>query len=361
MSELRSTETTMRDYLVSELEISRSQVDSLQETLSIMKKNLFDCESQLVDISILLNSKLADSESLCERYARERVDLECYLQRLALVTSSCIEYQMDRSNPSCGSLQPLQFCDSFSASASVRELYFKLKALQEAMCHSDDALRERSSRQVEEIQRLEAYVRHLEFVRDSLFDKLAEETRRADANESALRFSIRRLIKLTENSRRQSDEAWRCAHRWAAKSLEHENNLKVVTPLAIAGIQHSNPIVAEICNVFVDHLSLSTPEIVAKIRGDLLDEVEHAEALKREALLEYKRSLSPNKKKKGVVNKKVVSAPKAAEKKKEESEAAIELTNSSELIERGKRAKSVDKDSERPESNSKKKTLTKKK
>ena len=173
MGDLRKEENNTRDYIIGELEIARSRIDSNTDQMVMLREDLAECERQFVTVTELLNDRLGYSEMVAEMRSADRWRLESDLQRLALIVDSYIEADTERQESGGGSAQASSLRHAEESCVSVRAIHTKLQAYRDQRDACDEALRERTRDHVSEIDRLEAVVRDLEA-------RLEFQTRRAN-------------------------------------------------------------------------------------------------------------------------------------------------------------------------------------
>jgi hypothetical protein len=287
-------ETGVRDYLIAELEIARNHTESYKETTTMMRSNLVDCEYQLDVVSSMLCEKLALAETVCETQVKARCQVECELQRLVAVMDSYLEGQEVRiktgGNESL--MPPTEYKNIDEATKNVQELYEKINKYKETSDQTDNTLRSRCRDHIQEVERLEAIISSLEGRLESKSAEAAHQTERAIVLQQAVELCALNLVTQEGVSTAKLAEAWETVARLNAKLAEVDLSLKRITPLMLAGMQHSNGDVANICNAVVDRLRLSTEAEVAAIRLAVIKEAERQERERLEALMEYKKSLT---------------------------------------------------------------------
>ncbi len=89
-------ENSVREYLISEVEIARSRVDSCADTAQMNRKQLAENERYFIAVAESLNERLAYSEFVCESLQQEKLLLERDLQRVNSVLDSYVEAEIDR-------------------------------------------------------------------------------------------------------------------------------------------------------------------------------------------------------------------------------------------------------------------------
>ena len=162
LGDLRAMENKLRDVLVSELDISRAEKDSAEETMGIVTEQLGEVEMQFIAVAEDLNAQLANVECLCESMLRERLKAESELQRLGLVVESFIDVEKDRSRRGGGQQQALCMWEvSEECNQEIFQLHERLRSYRDMRDDRDDALRQRVRSQVDEIAALQSEVRRL--------------------------------------------------------------------------------------------------------------------------------------------------------------------------------------------------------
>ncbi len=122
MADLRAMENSVREYLISELEIARSRVDSCVDTAELSRKQLKENELYFISVAEALNHKLAYTEQICETLTQERFEIERDLQRVSAILDSYAESERDRGVSGGGTTQPIALKDSENCIHSIREL-----------------------------------------------------------------------------------------------------------------------------------------------------------------------------------------------------------------------------------------------
>ena len=165
LGDMRAMETKLRDVLVSELDISRAERDSAEETMGIVTEQLGEVEVQFIKVAETLNAQLALSECLCENMLRERLKAESELQRLGLVVESYIAAETSRSRRGGGQRAQQQALCMYQVSEEcnqeIYQLHEKLRSYRDMRDDRDDALRQRVRNQVDEIADLKAEIQRL--------------------------------------------------------------------------------------------------------------------------------------------------------------------------------------------------------
>jgi len=162
MNNLRGLENGCREFVVGQLEIARSRVDSQAETEKMMREDLAECEEKLTTLAGALSDKLAYSETLSEAYMQENLQVELDLQRLTNIVESYVEAEEDRAEAGGGTAQAHSLRHPDLSRQTVKHLHRKLQIYRDMRDEHDEDLRERVRGHIEEIDRLEGYARELE-------------------------------------------------------------------------------------------------------------------------------------------------------------------------------------------------------
>ncbi len=162
----------------------------------------------------------------------------------------------------------------------------------------DLLLRDYGASQADDVEYLRDTVDDLEDQVVSLTKEAAKQKQRADASEEAVQYCTNKMVRTALQTTIAADESWAAGLRWAAKAQEMSLALEKITPVVLAGIQHSNPVMSQLCHLLIENLHLSTDSEIKRIRDVMAAEAAVIEEKKKEALLEYKRALENAKKKK---------------------------------------------------------------
>jgi hypothetical protein len=277
MHNLRTMETQMREFLISELEIARSRLDSFDEVAQMQRDRVAEHEVYLVKITQALNERLAHVEYLYQKEIEAHNALKKQLFRMNEMICSYIETDLDRDEVNGGILQPLKLKnledeyppseyipkplqDPNTTVGSVEELpvgnpnlpfflacYQNLQTYRQQRNTRDDALRERARCHIMEINQLKDELEGLH--------KDHEELQKAYDEDVTTYIKIfdryirqERFVKRYEDiSTIQSDTSWYAAMSSKGKLLELEVEMKNIKPILVSGMTHSHPLLRKIC------------------------------------------------------------------------------------------------------------------
>ena len=240
LGDLRSMENTLRDVLVSELDIARAEKDSATETTEMVSAQLGEAEQQLVAVASDLNAQLAAAECLMEGMLRERLKGESELQRLSSVVDSFIAAETDRSTRGGGALQPTCMHNvADDCGQEVLALHEKLRGYRDMRDSRDDALREESRRQHAEIIELRRDVARLRADKEEMAAAAADAQARATLRLAAVAREADALAEEVERRAAMARENRAAALRAAAAAADLQRHASRATALVSARITHA--------------------------------------------------------------------------------------------------------------------------
>jgi hypothetical protein len=184
MGDLRREENRMRDWIISELQLSRGRQEANENAIRIAQENLRDCEQQYMQVAGELNSRLARTETLYESLLAKHLNDGTDLQRLSAVLDSYLSAEDDRLRRGGnfyehlfynliikqdhfkfrigGLVTCLKLKNPDGLSRDIKNVYKKLMKYREVKEDADCGLRYRVSTHVQEIKFLQEQVRRLE-------------------------------------------------------------------------------------------------------------------------------------------------------------------------------------------------------
>jgi len=198
MSELRTEENSVREYVVGELGIARSRVDSDKETSRMMRDDMVECEDKLMSLTGVINDKLGHYESLAETYMNEYTTSESDVQRLIDIMESYLQSEEDRSESGGGTAQANSLRHPDISRHSVRKLHEKMQEYRNMRDENDENIRDRARSHVQEIGRLEGVVREIEHRLEYLSRDNQHQIERADEAERDVRFCAKKMMKMSQ-------------------------------------------------------------------------------------------------------------------------------------------------------------------
>jgi hypothetical protein len=260
MSALRRLENSVREYLISEVEILRSRIDSCDETTKMIREQLGENESQYMKIVDSLNEQLALSEFICEERIAERYQLEGDMQRLSHVLESYIASEENREMIGGGTMQALKLRNVDKCCPGVRALHAQVQKYRQIRDHMDSTMRAQARSQQVEVERLNELVDALQSELEGLNDHCTKETQRANKAERALFFCRRQLARSELRVQMNAQEAWSSSARFAAKHIEHDRMMRAIKPPLMAGLKHANKTVYNLSRTLLTVLDLEEKE-----------------------------------------------------------------------------------------------------
>jgi hypothetical protein len=255
MSDLRKLENSVREYLISELEIARSRVDSCQDTAAMSRAQIAEGEMHFIRVAEALNEKLAYSEFVCDTLQNERYATERDLQRLTAIIDSYTAAELSRETSGGGVIAPHTFSDASDSSKSVRLLHKKLQQYHSLRNKADNSLRDRTRGHIEEIDRLEILIREYEEELSEKMDETDLLVERVNRTESELKVCARRLMKGEIREKISREQSWSSVLRFASKTNEFDQKMRLIKPLLIAGLGHKkNKTLSDVCRTLITTL-----------------------------------------------------------------------------------------------------------
>jgi len=292
MGALRRLENSVREFLISEVEIVRSRIDSCEESAKMNRKQLAENEQYYMKIVNAINEQLALTEFVCEERITERYKLEGDLQRLSNVMESYIAAEENREMIGGGTMQALKLRQGEECSASVRTIHAQIQQYKQVRDHMDSVLRAQSRAQRTGAGHADEMVEALQAELESLNEHSVKETARADAAERALFFCRRKLAKLENKQKISAHESWGSSARFASH-LDHQLRLaRSLKPVMIAALNHPHRTVVGIARSVLSTLDLAAAEEMDRVfetacmrRQDALaTAVRRAENARRDAM-----------------------------------------------------------------------------
>lgn len=270
MSELRAMENTMREYLISELEVCRSRLHSSEEVASIHREQMADLEMQFVGVAEQLNTQLASYEFTCSALAKEKFRLEGDLQRLINIVDSYSNSAVDRATAGGGGVRALQLKDIHECTESIIVLHEKMQLYRNMRDDVDSSLRAKCRSQEEEIKRLTELCAEQQEQVDFANSKMNGLEGRAVKAETELESTARRLIKLKERTEVSSNEGWGSSTRFAAKLYTRNLQLQKLRPILMLALRTNNPVMFKIAKAILLTLEMAEEVEINEIAEGLL-------------------------------------------------------------------------------------------
>lgn len=295
MAALRRQEHSMREYLIQEVEILRSRIDSSDEVAKMNRKQLAENELYYMKIVSAINEQLALTEFVCEERIAERYQLEGDLQRLGNVVESYLAAEENRQQVGGGTLQAVKLRNVDKCAPSVRAVHGELQKYKQIRDHMDSTLRAQARGQTEELDRLNELVDALQSELEGLNDFRVRETVRADRAERALFYCQRKLVKTEIKQKMNAQEAWASSTRFANKMHQTELQVKALRPVMMAALRHAHRTVVSLGKSVLTTLDLATTEEISAAyesacmkRSDV-----HAHAMRRAEIARQNAMSSP--------------------------------------------------------------------
>jgi hypothetical protein len=260
MSALRRLEQAVREYLISEIEIARSRVDSCNETAKFSRQQQAENEQYYMRIVDAINEQLALTESVCEERIAERYQVESDLQRLHNVLASYIEVAQSRQEAGGGTAQPLRMRELDEAAPGVRALHAQLQKYKQICDDADDALRGKARAQLTEVDRLNEIAEALQTELEGVSDFCTRETARADRAERALFYCQRQLARTEHKQKVTAQEAWFATQRFANKLTHQQRMARSLKPVLLAALGHSHRSMYTLARAALSTLELADTE-----------------------------------------------------------------------------------------------------
>jgi hypothetical protein len=260
MSALRRLEASVREFLISEVEISRSRIDSCNDTARMNREQLAENELYSMRIVNTLNEQLGLTEFVCEERIAERYKLEGDLQRLDNVLESYVTAEESRETVGGGTVQALRLRDADSASPSVRALHERLQRYKQMRDDADSTMRGQARAQQAEISRLNEIVDSLQSELEGLTDFSIKETARADGAERSLFYAQRKVVRLENTHKITADQAWHSSERFANQLIHQNRLIRQLKPAMMGALRHPHRTVYSLGRAVLTTLSIAGEE-----------------------------------------------------------------------------------------------------
>lgn len=295
MSALRRQEHSMREYLMQEVEILRSRIDSCAEVSKVSREQLAENELYYMKVVNEINAQLALTEFVCEERIAERYQLEGDLQRLGNVVESYLTAEENRQQIGGGTVQALKLREVDKCAPTVRAIHAQLQKYKQVRDHMDSTLRAQSRGQRDEVERLNELVDALQEELEGLNDFRVRETTRADRAERELFFCRRKLARTENKHQLNAQEAWASSTRFANALRHIQLQIRSLRPALMAALAHPHRTVISLGKSVLTTLALSSAEEISAAyenacmkRADL-----HAHAMRRAELARIAAMSSP--------------------------------------------------------------------
>ena len=265
MSALRRMETSMREFLTSEVEILRSRIDSCNEVAKMNRTQLAENEQTYMKIVDTLNEQLALTEFVCEERIKERYVVEGDLQRLEKVLESYIAAEENREEVGGGTMQALKLREVEQTAPVVVALHSQLQKYKQVRDHMDSTRRAQARGQQDEIGRLNGIVEALQEELEGLNEFCNNETARADRAERSLFYCQRKLVRTENKQKITADEAWNSSTRFANTVLHQQRKLQAVRPVLMAALTHAHRSMHTLGRGVLSALELASTEEINRV------------------------------------------------------------------------------------------------
>lgn len=319
MASLRRLETSVREYLISEVEIARSRIDSLQDQARILRNQLAENEKQFIAVTETLNSKLASAEFTRDRAVKSRIHMEASMSRLNGILDSYIAAEANREELHGGTMQAQKARQIDKLPTVMQETVRKLQQYREQRDAADDLLRVRARCHVHEIDQLNGTMNDMEKEYQIMVDQHTHAVGNYNSLIQNYVLSERKVKRLEEQHHYHVQSSWTSATHLAGQVLEYKTRIKTVKPVLIAGITHSNPQIVNLCWSLINSLQLApSVEEYARLENTMLMKKEELVSWKYEQLERTRAAIlasSPKTKKKMAGKKGVASAASPAKSK----------------------------------------------
>lgn len=286
MSNLRSLENSVREYLISELEIARSRIDSYEESSKIIRDQLAEMEIKFIKITDHLNQQLASYESLYETEIRKNFSMETYLNRLSLMIDSYKETETNRELQGGGTLQPIKMRGIQDCPFNyIQEIHMKLQHYRNQRDEWDDTLRAQARKYVDHIHDLEEKLDHLQQRYDDLLEQYNHACKDVDSLTKDHVLKERKHIKNESTAKYYAQYGWDIALKSANMVNKYREEHLKIKPLLLAGVISTQPLLRNICHtlLFSFHDLITTEEEKERISENMLMNDEDAYSRKAEA------------------------------------------------------------------------------
>ena len=272
MSNLRSFEHSVREYLISELEIARSRIDSYEESSKMIRDQLAEMELKFMRITDQLNAQLGQCESLYDQEIEKNFSLQQYLSRLSGIVDSYIETEANREEIGGGVLQPLKLRDLQGCPFhGIREMHEKLQSYRKQRDDWDDQLRSVAREQVEKIQDLEGQLQHLQTRYDDLLVQYQAAMTDHDRFTKQQILSERKHFQQHDIMKHHSVYGWDLALTAANQVNRYREEHLKVKPLLLAGCLSGQAIVRNLCHtlLYSFHDLITSDEEKERVRENM--------------------------------------------------------------------------------------------
>eukprot|EP01041_Mallomonas_annulata_P006836 gene6836-13845_t len=354
MTELRKSETDVRDYLINELEIARAKLEHTEASAAIVSESLMDLEDRYVKTCEFLNNSLATEESTCEYYLRLKIHLEAEIQRVTNIQKSYHSHTLQTCKyPPPSSMHPsfkdqsssiiiqeniqnnnnnndneeeniesnnsnlnpesndqdskpfiLEIKDLHESSPCIQILYNEMNGYKSFRDQIDSILYERDSKQINEILKLEYIVKNLQ---DQITSEKTITTNLSLQLQHAYKEIQHSAELITRYQVLKHDTAtvtWATALEWASKLEIYAAGFRKLQPFIYEGLIHSNSNISKISQMFSLYFDIFTQDqIISIIENSLMKNEDNLSHLLRTAHLEELLNNKTKKKKKVVTTK----------------------------------------------------------
>mmetsp|Transcript_32415 Transcript_32415/g.44413 ORF Transcript_32415/g.44413 Transcript_32415/m.44413 type:complete len:608 (+) Transcript_32415:11-1834(+) len=269
MYELRNMENSFREYLITELEGIRGQIDSGLAIARVYREQLKEAKEFSISTANKLNQTLATAESVSDSLIAEKLQMEADLQGLVKVLDSYDECEKIRRTNGGGGYNPLKMRWSLTSSITLKTLEAKLQDYKSLRDSGDDQLREKCRDQAAEFDALQKRILQLEGQLEEKTVECRNEESKKELFKAAMESLARKMSRQEVLQKSAAQQSWSSSMRSAAKTLQMEQKLHRVKPLLLAGLKHTNKTVYEICFTLLSFLDILPPQEY----HELLDEL----------------------------------------------------------------------------------------
>jgi hypothetical protein len=248
MSNLRSLENNVREYLISELEIARSRIDSYEESSIMVRDQCSELEKKFIQITEVLNNRLGYMEDMYEREIQKNLSLESYLCRMNGVLDSYLETEENRQQIGGGTLQAFKLknleeeCD-FEV---VKEISCKLQTYRDQRNDCDNQLRKKCRTLVDNINVLTNDLHYLQERYDYLtkqYEKSIEDLTKLTKTSI---LTERTFIKQLEIQKYQKQISWNLTSSYSSKINFMKNEHLKIKPILLSSCLSTIPLLRKI-------------------------------------------------------------------------------------------------------------------
>eukprot|EP01032_Pedospumella_encystans_P007506 gene7506-9001_t len=265
MGALRRLENSVREFLISEVEIVRSRIDSCEDSAKMMRQQLKENELHYMKVVDTVNEQLALTEFVCEERIAERYQLEGDVQRLGNVIESYIAAEENREMIGGGTMQALKLRHAEKCNPSVRAIHAQVQKYKQVRDHMDSVLRAQARAQRNDVSHLNEMVDALQAELEALNEHSVKETARADAAERALFFCRRKLAKAENRQNIAAHESWGSSARFTTK-LDHQLRLaRSIRPVMVAALNHPHRTVISLARSVLSTFDLASKEEIDRV------------------------------------------------------------------------------------------------